>query len=121
MPRVLMDQPVSNITVGDLQKLIESEVKEALRDYELKRRDHFIDDEGYICFGNERAYADYVDKQGRLPSEIKAYYVEDDVKIVYSDYEPLPRLLADLEEVHKQIETGASMTEHSELRQRLGL
>lgn len=41
--------------------------------------------------------------------------------IVYSDYEPLPRLLADLEEVHKQIETGASMTEHSELRQRLGV
>ena len=36
--------------------------------------------------------------------------------MVYSDYEPLPRLLAELEEVHRQIETGASMTEHGELR-----
>lgn len=30
-------------------------------------------------------------------------------------YEPLPRLLAELEEMHKQIEIGASMIEHSEL------
>jgi hypothetical protein len=115
MSQILLDQPVSSITVGDLQKLIESKVKEALRDYELKRRDYFIDDEGYICFGNEQAYADYIDKQDRPPSEIKAYYVENGVKIVYLDYEPLPRLLAELEEVHKQVETGASMTEHGEL------
>jgi hypothetical protein len=121
MPSILMDQLVSSITVGDLQKLIKSEVKEALHDYELKRRDHFIDGEGYICFGSERGYADYIDKQDKLPSEIKAYYVENGVKIVYSDYEPLPRLLAELEEVHKQIETGASMTEHSDLKERLGL
>jgi hypothetical protein len=33
----------------------------------------------------------------------------------------LPRLLAELEEVYKQIETGASMTEHGELRERLGV
>jgi hypothetical protein len=121
MPRILVDEPVSSITIGDLQELIGSKVKEVLRDYELKRRDYFIDDEGYICFGNERAYADYIDKQDSPPSEIKAYCVENGFKVVYSDYEPLPRLLADLEEVHKQIETGASMTEHGELRQRLGL
>jgi hypothetical protein len=121
MAHTFLDQPVSNITVRDLQRLIGSKVKEALRDYELRRRDYFIDDEGYICFGNERAYADYVDKQDRPPSEVKAYYVEDGVKIVYSDYEPLPRLLADLEDVHKQIETGTSMTEHGELRKRLGV
>jgi len=39
----------------------------------------------YRCFGNERAYADYMDKQDSPPSEIKAYYVENGVKIVYSD------------------------------------
>ena len=121
MPSILIDQPVSSITVGDLQKLIGSKVKEVLRDYELKRRDYFIDDEVCICFSNEQAYADYIVKQDRPPSEIKAYYVENGVKIVYSDYEPLPRLLAELEEVHKQIGTGASMTEHGELRKRLGL
>lgn len=121
MPRILLDQPVSSITVGDLQKLIGGKVKEALRDYELKRRDYFIDDEGYICFGNEQTYADYIVKQDSPPSEIKAYYVENGVKIVYSDYEPLPRLLAELEEVHKQIEIGASMTKHDELRKRLGV
>lgn len=121
MPRILLDQPVSSITVGDLQKLIGSKIKEALRDYELERRDYFIDDEGCLCFGNEQTYADCIVKQDRPPSEIKAYYVENGVKIVYSDYEPLPRLLAELEEVHKQIKTGASMTEHGELRKRLGL
>lgn len=121
MPRILLDQPVSSITVGDLQKLIGGKVKEELRDYELKRRDYFIDGEGYICFGNEQTYADYIVKQDRPSSEIKAYYVENGVKIVYSDYEPLPRLLAELEEVHKQIETGTSMIEHGKLRERLGL
>jgi hypothetical protein len=121
MPSLMLDQPVSSITVGDLQQLIGSKVKEALRDYELKRREYFIDDKGYICFGNERAYADYIDKQGSPPSEVKAYYVENGAKIVYSDYEPLPRLLAALEEVHEQIEAGISMTEHGELRERLGL
>jgi hypothetical protein len=121
MTQMLLDQPVSSITVGDLQKLIEGKVKEVLRDYELKRRDYFIDDEGYICFDNEQAYADYVDKQNNPPSEVKAYYVENGIKIVYSDYEPLPRLLAELEEVHKRIEIGASMPEHGELRKRLGL
>ena len=121
MAHILLDQPVSSITVGDLQKLIGSKVKEVLRNYELRRRDYFIDDEGYVCFGNERAYADYIVKQDRPPSEIKAYYVENGIRIVYSDYEPLPRLLTELEEVHKQIETGASMTEHGELRERLGL
>ncbi len=121
MAHTLLDQPVNSITVGDLQQLIGSKVKEVLRDYELKRRDYFIDDEGYICFGNEQAYADYIDKQDSPPSEVKAYYIENGVKIVHSDYEPLPRLLADLEEVHKQIETGASMTEHGELRKRLGV
>jgi len=116
MPRILLGQPVSSITVGDLQKLIGSKLKEALHDYELKRRNHFIDDEGYVCFGNEQTYADYIVKQDSPPSEIKAYYVENGVKVVYSDYEPLPRLLAELEEVHKQIETGASMTECGGLR-----
>ena len=121
MPSILLDQPVSSITVGDLQQLIGSKVKEVLRDYELRRRDYFIDDEGYICFDSERAYANYIDKQDSLPSEIKAYYVENGVKIVYSDYEPSPRLLAELEEVHKQIETGTSMTEHDALRKMLGI
>ncbi len=121
MTQLMSDQFVSSVTLEDLQKLIESKVKEALRDYELRRRDYFIDDEGYICFDNERAYADYIDKQGRPPSEVKAYYIENGLKMVYSEYEPLPRLLAELEEVHKQIETGASMTEHDELRKRLGI
>ncbi len=116
MTQMLLDQPVSSITVGDLQKLIESNVKEALRDYELRRSGYFIDHGGCICFSNEQAYADYIIKQDRPPSEVKAYYVENGVQIVYSDYEPLPRLLAELEEVHEQIETGASMTEHGELR-----
>jgi len=57
-----------------------------------------------------------MDKQDSPPSAIKAYYVENGVKIVYSDYEPLPRLLAELKEVHKPIEIGASMTEHGKLR-----
>jgi uncharacterized protein with NAD-binding domain and iron-sulfur cluster len=121
MSRVLERRRVSELTVEDLQALIESLMREVLRDYEIRRREYFIDEEGYLCFYDEQAYAEYLEKQGNLPSEVKACFIEDGVKIVYSDEELLPETLAKLEEIHQQIEAGVPMTEHDALRKRLGV
>ena len=56
-------------------------LRETVRDYAVMRGDYFIDDEGYLCFGNEEAYANYLAKQNKLPSEVKAYYLEGGVKV----------------------------------------
>jgi len=92
-----------------------------LRDYEIRRREYFIDDEGYLCFYNEQAYAEYLEKQKKLPGEIKACFIESGAKIVYSDEELLPETSARLEEIHRQVEAGVPMTEHDALRKRLGV
>lgn len=121
MSRVLERRRVSELTVEDLQALIESLMREVLRDYEIRRREYFIDEEGYLCFYDEQAYAEYLEKQGELPSEVRACFIEDGVKIFYSDEELLPGTASKLEEVHRQIEAGALMTEHDALRKRLGV
>ncbi len=114
-------QVVGEMAVRDLQKLLEQMLRQALRDYPITRGDYFIDDEGFLCFGSEAAYADYLAKQDRPPSEVKAYYLEGGVKVVYSDYEPTPEFLMELEETHRQLEAGVSMVEHQTLRKRLGV
>ncbi len=121
MQSALWDQPISNLTVKEMGHLIESHVRELLQEYGFRPRDYFIDDEGSLCFTSEAAYADYLSKQDEPPSEVNAYYIEDGIKIVYSDYEPSPELLTRLKDVHQQIEAGAPLTEHDELRQRLGI
>ena len=117
----LLDQPVSSLTVREMGHLIESRVKELLQEYGFGPRDYFIDDGGSLCFTSEEAYANYLSKQDKPPSEVNAYYIENGVKIVYSDHEPSPELVAQLEEVHQQIEAGAPLTEHGDLHQRLGV
>jgi len=41
---------------------------------------------GYLVFLSEEAYADYLEKQGgKLPSEIKAYFIDEQgYKVFYS-------------------------------------
>ena len=121
MAQVSLDQPVTGITIRDLQALIEDKIEEALRTYEVRRRDYLIDDEGYLCFSSEEAYAEYLDKQGRRPSEVRAYYTEHGMKMGYSDYDLSPKWSAELEKVHQEIETGAPLIGHDELRKRLGV
>ena len=121
MSQALSNRRVADISVNDLQVLVETLVEKVLRGYELRPRKHFIDDEGWLCFRDERAYAEYLDKQERSPSEVRAYFVKDGVKVVYSDEELLPETSIRLGEIHREIETGASLIEHAELRKRLGM
>lgn len=121
MSQVLERQRISELTIEDLRVFMESLMRDVLRDYEIRRRDYFIDDEGYLCFDDEQAYAQYLEKQGKLPSEVKACFIEEGGKIVYSDEELLPETSARLDEIRRQIESGVPMTEHDALRQRLGV
>ncbi len=121
MSQALLDQRVADVSVKDLQVLIETLVEKVLQSYELRPRKYFIDDEGWLCFRDEQAYAEYLDKQERPPSEVKACFIENEVKIVYSDEEPLPETRLRLEEIHREIETGASLVEHAVLREKLGV
>ena len=121
MSQVLLDQRVADMSVKDLQILVETLAEKVLRSYELRPRKYFLDDEGWLCFRDEQAYAEYLDKQERPPSEVKACFIEDGVKVVYSDEDPLPETSTRLEEIHREIEAGASLVEHAALRERLGV
>jgi|Deesub1362B_J571_1020462.scaffolds.fasta_scaffold64961_2 hypothetical protein len=58
MAKLALDQPVGTMTVGDLRELIREE----------RRKEYYIDKEGYLVFLSEEAFAHYLDKQGKLPS-----------------------------------------------------
>ena len=109
------------MSVKDLQALVETLAEKMLQSYELQPRKYFLDNEGWLCFRDERAYAEYLVKQERPPSEVKAYFIEDGVKVVYSDEKSLPETSIRLEEIHREIEAGASLVEHTVLRERLGV
>jgi hypothetical protein len=95
-----MDKPVASVT---LQELIET-FREVIRE----EREHYIDDDGYLVFSSERAYAEYLNKQkGKLPSEVQAYFIDEHgLKVVYSDYEPTPEKARELAETRKKIAEG---------------
>ena len=121
MSQALLNQHIADMSVKDLQTLVEALAEKVLQSYELRPRKYFIDDEGWLCFRDEQAYAEYLDKQERPPSEVKACFIEDGGRVVYSDEEPLPETSIRLEEIHREIETGASLVEHTALREWLGV
>jgi len=121
MSQVLQEQRVADMRVEELRVLLEALAEKVLQDYELQPRKYFIDDEGWLCFRDERDYAEYLNKQERQPSEVKACFIEDGVKMAYSDEEPLPETSILLEEIHGEVETGAPLVDHATLRERLGL
>jgi len=121
MSQALLDRRVADMSVKDLQVLVETLAEKVFRSYELRPHEYFVDDEGWLCFRDEQAYAEYLDKQERPPSEVKACFIEDGVKLVYSDEEPLPETSIRLEKIHREIEAGAPLVEHSALRERLGV
>jgi len=121
MSQVLLNQRVADISVSDLQVLVETWTEKVLRGYKPRPRKYFIDDEGWLCFRSEQAYAEYLDKQERPSTQVKACFIKDGVKIVYSDEEPLPEISFQLEKIHHEIENGATLVEHAALRERLGV
>ena len=96
MSELALDQPVGTITVGDLRELV--------REVTREERRYYIDDDGYLVFLSEDAYADYLDKQeGKLPSEVRAYFIDEQgYKALYSDWVPTPEYAKELDEARKE-------------------
>ena len=120
MRETIMDKPIASVT---LQELIET-FREVIHEVIREEREHYIDDEGYLVFSNERAYAKYLNKQkGKLPSEVQAYFIDEHgVEVVYSDYEPTPEKARELTEARKRIAEGkAKLYSLEEVAQELGL
>lgn len=116
MIETILDKPVASVT---LRELIET-FREVIRE----EQKHYIDNEGYLVFSNERAYAEYLDKQeGKLPSEVRAYFIDEHGgKVVYSDYEPTPEKARELAETRQRIAEGrAKLYTLEEVTRELGL
>lgn len=88
LPNYRPERPLTSLTLGDLTALLKALIREAVR-AELP---FYLDADGYLVFRNEQDYAAYLEKQsGRLPSQIKAYYIDDaGWKVYYSDEEFSP-------------------------------
>jgi hypothetical protein len=116
MEETILDKPITSVT---LRQLIET-FREVIRE----EREHYIDDEGYLVFSSERAYAEYLEKQkGKLPSEVQAYFIDEHgLKVVYSDYEPTPQKARELAETRQRIAEGkAKLYALEEVTRELGL
>ncbi len=114
MSNLVLDQPVSSLTASDLKELI----KEAIRE----ERGYYLDEEGYLIFANEVAYSAYLDKQeGKLPSEVKARFIDEQGYIAfYSDWEPTPEKARELAEIKQEIADG-DVHDFDEVVKELGL
>jgi hypothetical protein len=89
---------VADLTVGELREIIRQIVRE--EQHPTVR----MDDEGYLVFQNEAAYAAYLDaRSDKYPSELRAYYIDSHgFKVCYSDYEPTPEKAKELEEIRRE-------------------
>jgi len=120
MRETMLDRPVATVTLGELIETF----REIIHDVIREEREHYIDDEGYLVFSSERAYAEYLDKQkGKLPSEVQAYFIDEHgLKVVYSDYEPTPEKARELAETRQRIAEGrAKLYPLEEVTRELGL
>jgi hypothetical protein len=110
------DRSVGDMTVGELRALIREVLEEE------RRRDYYIDEGGNLVFFSEEAYADYLDKQeGKLPSEVNAYFFDEQgFRAIYCDYELTPEKAKELDKARKQIAEG-KVHRLEDVIERLGL
>lgn len=75
-----------------------------------------VDSRGYVVFPNEEEYVAYLKTQpDKLPSEIKAYFIDPQgFRVHFGDYEPTPKKARELRERKK---TGT--VSHEIVRERL--
>lgn len=94
------EQTVGQMNVADLRALIRQVIRE--------EQPFHLDENGYLVFHTEAAYAAYLRTQpDKYPSEINAYYIDEHgFKVYYSDYEPTPEKARDLEEARREIAEG---------------
>ncbi len=88
------------------------ELKELIRQVVAEQREYFLDEDGWLVFTSEEAYARYLERHpDKMPSELKACFIDEHgVKAYYSDYELTEEGLRRLEEARKDIEAGRTYT-----------
>jgi hypothetical protein len=98
MEAAVAERRVADLTVGEFKEIIREVVREA------QRQPLYTDAEGNLVFGNEAAYAAYLETcPDRDPSKVRAYYLDDHgLKIRYSDWIPTPEKEKDLEKVRRE-------------------
>jgi len=80
------------------------ELKELIRQVVAEQREYFLDEDGWLVFTNEEAYARYLALHpDKMPSELRACFIDENgVKAYYSDYELTEEGLKRLEEGRRQ-------------------
>ena len=98
----------------DLKEIARTAVREALREEITSVR---LDPRGYLIFPNEQEYAAYLKTQpDKLPSEVKAYFIDPrGFRVHYSDYELKPKKARELAKRKNEL-TVASEIVWEELR-----
>ncbi|MCS7187180.1 MAG: hypothetical protein N3B10_01140 [Armatimonadetes bacterium] len=88
------------------------ELKELIRQVVAEQREYFLDEDGWLVFTSEEAYARYLERHpDKMPSELKACFIDEHgIKAYYSDYELTEEGLKRLEEARKDIEAGRIYT-----------
>jgi len=88
------------------------ELKEIIRQVVAEQREYFLDEDGWLVFTSEEAYARYLERHpDKMPSELKACFIDEHgIKAYYSDYELTEEGMRRLEEARKDIEAGRIYT-----------
>jgi len=97
------------------------ELKELIRQVIAEQREYFLDEDGWLVFTSEEAYARYLAcHPDKMPSELKACFIDENgVKAYYSDYELTEEGLKRLEEGKRQIAEGRFVTLEESRRRRM--
>lgn len=113
--KIPLNRAVKQMTAAEMKELVSNAVREALRD-ELTAV--HVDSRGYLIFPTEAAYAAFLDTQpDKLPSEVKAYFLNPDgLRVHYSDYELIPKKARELD-ARKQEPTVSAETVWARLRE----
>jgi hypothetical protein len=98
------------------------ELKELIRQVIAEQREYFLDEDGWLVFTSEEAYARYLARHpDKMPSELKACFIDENgVKAYYSDYELTEEGLKRLEEARKDLEAGR-LHSWAEVKRALGM
>jgi len=98
------------------------ELRELIRQIVAEQREYFLDEDGWLVFTNEEAYARYLTRHpDKMPSELRACFIDENgVKAYYSDYELTEEGLKRLEEARKDLETGRTYS-WAEVKRALGM
>ena len=109
-----LDKPVGEITLQDFQDVVRQVVRE-----EISSRWR-IDDKGNIIFLFEEDYIDYLDKRkGELPSEINAFFINDQgFTVQYADEILTAKARKRIEKAKQEIAEGKGLS-LEEVKQRI--